>query len=558
MLFKHYTKLHHKAFGKQAILTEVAGRMINQAFLRKPLVLAVLSAILLVLAWQPFSLFLLAFVGLVPLYFLEEKLRNQSGKFYAYLFLSLLLWNVGSTFWVWNASAGGALAAFILNSILQSTPFMVLHVFRKRIHSGKAEWLFIYAWLAFEYLHLTWDASWPWLTLGNVFSSVPQLVQWYEYTGVFGGSLWILIANQRIYRFIKKMPERSRMMNFSKAFNLIFFVLFAPAFFSWYVLAQYKNTGKPMNVVVVQPNIDPYKDKFEGMTPEEQATKMLKLASTAVDSTVSLVCFPETALHGGLDESQLPYRNTIQQVIQFRQQYPHIQILSGADTYKFYAPGQPHSETARLYSDNLYYDSYNTALFFSNHETIDIYHKSKLVPGVEIMPFPKLFKFLEKLTIGLGGTSGSLGRDSTTRNFDLGRQNLIAPVICYESIYGGYVRDYVKKGAGLICIITNDGWWGNTPGYVQHFDYARLRAIETRRYIARSANTGISGFIDDKGEVLSKSKWWVEDAMKGTVNINSGETFYVTYGDFIAYAAIGLLFLNILVYGRKKEIDINQ
>ncbi len=518
-----------------------------------PLILALLSALMLTLSWQPFGVFILCFGGFVPLFFLEEQLRQKTGQFYLYIFIALLLWNTGTTFWIWNASPEGSIAAFLINSIMMSLPFMVLHVFKKRTSSKKADWLFIYAWLAFEYLHLNWDISWPWLTLGNVFSTAPDMVQWYEYTGALGGSFWILFVNQRIFRYIKKMPAHNRPINFSKAFNLIFFLLFAPAFLSWYVLQQYVSTGKPVHVMVVQPNIDPYKDKFKGMTPEQQTEKILGLAMQQMDSSVELVCFPETALQGGLDETQLRFRSSIMMVQQFKQKYPNLHILSGADTYRFYEPGEKKSETARRYNDEYFYDSYNTALFFDKKDSIDIYHKCKLVPGVEKMPYPKLFGFLEKLAIGLGGTSGSLGQDSMAKVFDIGRNNKIAPVICYESVYGEYVGEYINKGAGLICVITNDGWWGNTPGYQQHFDYARLRAIEMRRYIARSANTGISGFIDDKGYVMSKSKWWVEDALKATVYIQTQETFYARYGDYIGKIAAVLLALNMLILFRNKR-----
>ena len=126
----------------------------------------------------------------------------------------------------------------------------------------------------------------------------------------------------------------------------------------------------------------------------------------------------------------------------------------------------------------------------------------------------------------------------------------MAPVICYESIFGEYVTGYVQKGAELIFIITNDGWWKNTPGYKQHMSFARLRAIETRRSIARSANTGISCFINQRGDVSQPTGWWVDAAIKGTINANDEITFYVKYGDYIARISLfvsALLLLNLVV-----------
>ncbi len=168
--------------------------------------------------------------------------------------------------------------------------------------------------------------------------------------------------------------------------------------------------------------------------------------------------------------------------------------------------------------------------------------------GVEKMPFIKYLGFLGDLVINIGGTSSSLGSQDEPTNFVASDGLQVAPVICYESIFGSYVAKYVQKGAGLIFIITNDGWWKNTPGYKQHFSYARLRAIETRRSIARSANTGISGFINQRGDVLQSTGWWQEAVIQGKLNVNDKLTFYVKYGDYIArislfVAALLLLYL---------------
>ena len=121
------------------------------------------------------------------------------------------------------------------------------------------------------------------------------------------------------------------------------------------------------------------------------------------------------------------------------------------------------------------------------------------------MPFPAIFGLLDDFAIDLGGTAGSLGMQAHPSVFRSGKITA-APVVCYESVYGDYVREYINQGANIICIMTNDGWWEDTPGYRQHCQYARLRAIEERRSIARSANTGISCFIDQRGEIHQATK----------------------------------------------------
>jgi apolipoprotein N-acyltransferase len=520
--------------------------------------LSLLSALLLTLAWQPFGQWYFILGAFVPLLIIHQRLRaiQQQVWFFAYLYPTLLLWNLGATYWVWNASPEGSIAAFTLNTLFMCMPWLLMQKYESRIGSKAAQSLFISAWLAFEFLHLNWEISWPWLTLGNVFSSAPWAVQWYEYTGHLGGSLWVLWANVKLYRLIKEWSDTHKYNRLNRAFHFAFFWCFAPVLFSWFVGNNYKTNGTPLDVVVVQPNIDPYKDKFGSMTPAMQTIRMLNQAHEIADSSVDLFCFPETALVGGISEKELYNEPLVLSMKQFCNQYPASSVLTGADTYKLFGAMEDKPLTARNYNDFIYYDSYNTALFFNQTDSIGIYHKSKLVPGVEKMPYPKLFGFLEKLAINLGGTSGSLGSDSEPRVFALNKYVSIAPVICYESVYGEYVSEYVRKGANLICVITNDGWWGNTPGYRQHFDYARLRAIETRRYIARSANTGISGFIDDKGNVMQQSEWWVPAALRETVLLNSVITFYVKYGDYIGKIAVVLFFLKLLSAVRAgKRVD---
>jgi len=517
--------------------------------------LVVLSALLFILSWQPFGLFPLIFFVFVPLFFLEERIRIQnpdSSRLMIFLFgfLTFILWNTGTIYWIWNASEGGAILAILINSLLMISPFLLYHIFQKRSFSKKEFWPFIFMWLAIEYLHSRWDLAFPWLSLGNVFSTMPQTVQWYEYTGVFGGSLWVLYANQKIFNLLKIRKTISASSFNGKAFNLIFFVLFTPIFLSWYILDNRERTQAGIrknkaSIVIVQPNIDPYSEKFSGLTPKEQLSKMLRLASSKVDSLTQFVILPETALQGPNDESLLDANERIQEIREFIMKYPGLCFLTGADSYKFFISSIAPTTTARKYSEGNYYDVYNSAFFISNIDSFQIYHKAKLVPGVEKMPYPFLFSFLEPLAIKLGGSSGSLASDAHSKNFYSQHKIPLAPIICYESVFGEYVATYVKNGAGILCIITNDGWWGNTPGYQQHLDFGRLRAIETRRYIARAANTGISAFIDDRGNILQKTDWWVEDALSMSIPVNTEETFYVKNGDIIAFAAVILALMEV-------------
>ena len=208
-----------------------------------------------------------------------------------------------------------------------------------------------------------------------------------------------------------------------------------------------------------------------------------------------------------------------------------------------FGPGEQKTTTARqIRNNNIFYDAYNSAIFIPDSGDVKVYHKTKLVPGVEKMPYPNMLDKLAELTVNLGGISGSLGSENTIRNFLINDKN-IRPLICYESIYG----EMNYKNSDLITIITNDCWWKNSVGYKQHFSYARLRAIEQRKSIVRSANTGISGIIYANGEVLEKTNWDEAVCISANVNLNSKTTFYNRFGNYIGRISVFVSILLLII-----------
>jgi apolipoprotein N-acyltransferase len=184
------------------------------------------------------------------------------------------------------------------------------------------------------------------------------------------------------------------------------------------------------------------------------------------------------------------------------------------------------------------------------------------VPGAEEIPFGNALSFLKPAFEHLGGAVGSYGSQPEPSVFYSQGGIGADPVICYESIWGEYVATSVHMGAQFIAIITNDGWWENTSGKDQHLDYAKLRAIETRRWVCRSANTGISAFINERGDIVQRTGWWTRTALKQDINLNQDMTFYVLYGDYIPrigcfLAIIGMIWILVsrvrLVRRRNKE-----
>jgi apolipoprotein N-acyltransferase len=207
-----------------------------------------------------------------------------------------------------------------------------------------------------------------------------------------------------------------------------------------------------------------------------------------------------------------------------------------------------------------YYDAFNAAVNIENSAEVQFYHKSKLVPGAESMPFGSALSFMKPVFEHLGGATGSYGSQDDPGVFYSQSGIGVTPAICYESIWGEWLATGVHKGAQFIAIITNDGWWENTSGKDQHLDYAKLRAIETRRWVCRSANTGISAFINQRGDIVQQTKWWTKTAIKQNINLNSDLTFYVLHGDYLAktgslLAVAGIFFIiGVKMRSRRKTV----
>ncbi len=515
---------------------------------------SLLTGVFLSLAWPVCGFPFLIFIAFIPLLLIEQNIvqiqKEGSGiKVFGLSYLTFFIWNILTTWWIYNASAGGAAMAILANSLLMAIVFTAFHLVKKKTNSGYLS--LICFWIAFEYLHLNWDLSWPWLTLGNVFSTQYKWVQWYEYTGVLGGSVWVLLVNVSLLKIVEQIKSKETKSTKKQIFKALFLLLL-PMLVSnlIYKFNTPMHKGKGTSVVIVQPNIDPYNEKFSGMSDSEQLAKLLRLASSKIDSTTDYLIAPETALASNIWENQLDSVPPILMLKAYLKKYPNLKIVIGASTAKVYENGEQPSATARKFTqEDAYYDSYNTALQLDSGKFIQRYHKSKLVPGVEKIPFPLLFKPFEKLAIDLGGTSGSLGLQADRTVFYANHKTQgIAPVICYESIYGEFVGEYVKNGAQLIFIITNDGWWGDTPGYKQHISYASLRAIETRREIARSANTGTSAIVNARGDISMQTPYWKEAVFTAKVFPSNYLTFYVRYGDYLGTIAAALSLGLVLYY----------
>ncbi len=502
----------------------------------RKLFLSVLSGLLLAFAWLDLGFSTIIFFAFLPLLYLEYYSKNLKQVFFYSLF-SFFIFNILTTYWVWNSTPVGSIFAFLINSVLMSSSFSIYSIIRRGNNNSRSLYIyFIVSWIAFEYLHLNWDLSWPWLTIGNVFSNAPYLVQWYEYTGVLGGSLWVLLINMLFFDiFLLKNKQR--------IYFLALFII-TPILFSIYSFNKVYDDEKTtqLNVLIVQPNIDPYSEKFN-LGYKEQLYEFIDLSKKYLNENIDLMIGPETALQEDIWENKINSSYSVEAFRVLQEDYPNLNILIGSSTYKLFEKNEKKSSTSRkIIGENIFYDAYNSAIFIPSYGDVRIYHKTKLVPGAEKMPFPKIFDGLANLILDFGGVSGSLGSDNEIDRFKIDSLS-IKPLICYESVYGDINNGFTD----LIAVITNDGWWGNTLGYRQHLSYSRLRAIEQRKNIVRSANTGVSAVIDQKGNIINSIGWDKKSALIANLTINKTTTFYSKYGDYIGRLACFIAVILLLM-----------
>jgi apolipoprotein N-acyltransferase len=518
--------------------------------------LAVLSGLLLCLPWVISGSGVAVFLGFVPLMIVasdlvEKNKVNSTLKFTIFALVSMFIWNAASLWWLANASLVAAIAVIVVYTLLMTSVLIWIFTIYKRFGRNTALIFFIPLWISFEYLMMQTQISRPWINLGNAFANNITLIQWYEYTGIFGGSLWVLVINMLIFYIYDE--SRNARLQFKQVYKFasLVIIIFLPILFSVVKYSTYREKSSPVRIAILQPNINSYTEKYS--TPiRDQLNIILTLANQTKDYHPDYFIAPETSIPIGISEDVLSNHFTVEILRDFLVQSPNAEFIIGATTKIVLPKGNGKTIISQpLGTSGDYYDLYNSALQIDTSNNVDIYHKSELVPGVEFLPYPEVLGVIENLLPDFGGLPGSHGTQAEREIFIHNKKDIKAGVpVCYESVYGDCIAEFVKCGAEVLLIITNDGWWGDTQGYRQHNSLSSLRAIETRRSIARCANTGISCFINQRGDVLSFLGWNERGFITGEINANDKLTFYVKNGDYIAriFTAISLV-LNLLIIG---------
>ncbi|NOZ61552.1 MAG: apolipoprotein N-acyltransferase [Calditrichaeota bacterium] len=488
--------------------------------MKRDLIFSLLTGFFLSLAFPPFHLGFLAYVALIPFFFLLQSKNFRESARWGYA--TGLFVNLGTLYWISWVTVPGAIAA-ILYLPVYFVLYAVIHTFLQRRLPEKYFYLCIpFLWTGMEYLRSLGVLGFPWNSLAYTQTYYLSLIQYAEYTSLFGVSFWIVWLNVIIFLIIKNVNNYRKIVFY---FALLILLFLLPYIYGKIVVPPSNEAPQEkIRVGLVQGDIDPL-EKWDDAFRMENLKIYQSLTYQMNTDSLDLIIWPETATPVYLRDSEV-YRQAIREIVDSL----HVSLITGTPDYQFLPD---HS-----------YKTFNAVFsFVPGKKNFDVYRKLHLVPFGERVPFTETFPFiadlLEKLEMGEGNFSPGDSivsfkipwkKTSASRTASERRYFMAPVVVCFESLFSNLVRKFVLNGADILIIITNDAWFGKSQAPFHHAQAAVFRAIENRISIARCANTGVSMFIDAYGRTSSETPIWVRTAISGELTPRQKNTFFSVHG----------------------------
>jgi len=486
----------------------------------------------------------------------RRKLISGNAQLFRYTYTIFLFWNVACCYWLSltviganNLSEGivygtAGLLAMAVNPMLMALPFQFFSRIRWVLTPAWAGLCFICFWITFEYLHLNWELSWSWLNLGHALASWPKWIQYAEITGTLGITLHILLCNYSLYLCYRRFHQRRKSWRLWLGGGIGLLLLpFALNLILLHPDREILQSHASLRVRVVQPSVDPYFQE-NYYTPEEQVALLVELSQQEGIDSVDLLVYPETAISRAIYEDRLSGSRLLKPIWSMVDSF-EVDVLTGLESYRTYPAQDSAPVSARLNAKGLWMANFNAATMLRKDREKQAYHKGNRVPFVEHLPYFEWFTWLEDWGIPL--SRSEYAAQDSLNNLVTSDSISIGVMICYDSQFGDQVRVSSKKGAEMLAIVTNDSWWGPSSGYIQHASLSTLRAIENRREVARSANTGRSLFVDAKGHPHQETDWMEVGVIDREIKLYKGTTFYARHGDYVGrFAMWGSILIIIL------------
>ncbi len=542
-----------------------------------PIFYFIATGILLGLSFPPLPFNLFAFIAFIPIFFANDNFIIKK-KFLQY-YITFFIYHGITNWWIssWQPNSDtylliSGLVVWLVHPVFFTIPLLIYDYIKKIIGKEKAVWLFPIIWVAYEWCRTLTDIAYPWLTIGYTQAYNIYWNQFADIAGIWGISFVILLANVVIYRIITIANENKiNSLNFQLMSNkkirflllFLFIMITIPIVYSLERINKFNHekllsTNPTITVGLVQANINPW-DKWSGIVFDQIAIHQ-RLQDSLISSfgVIDLSIWSETAVHYvSLDFNSNHNFGYFEEWVN----NTGISLLTGfADLY-ILKPDEKITPTAKYlnWDSSKAYDTFNSVLLLNPHpynkKNPQIYHKIKLTPFGEAIPFIEFLSFLRPFLEWNVGIS-SWRRGDSIFNLTIQNQNVnteIGTVICIESVYPDFVRQFTRKGAEILSVITNDGWYDHTFGPEQHYIIASMRAIENRRYLLRCANTGKSGFISPTGISISVLPQYESLASAEKVALIDYISFYVLFGDWLPYYCVAFIVIHIsfLIFSKK-------
>lgn len=497
---------------------------------RSDVIMAIASGTLLALGFSPLDFYILPWFALVPL--LAVLSGKTTGRAFMLGTLTGFIYFMGIVYWIFHSVYFYGHVNIILSLLV-----VILLCLYLGSYVGIFSALFNYLsghsrvpsilmapllWVTLEFLRTYLLTGFPWAILGYSQYRFLPLIQIADITGVYGVSFLVVAMNGAILDVAVTWPRRvNKMPLFARwpmTVSLIVYsvIIIASISYGLWRLSEEDKEIQKIRASVIQGNIEQNK-KWDVRFRKEIINTYRRLSIRASAESPDIIVWPETALpfiYGYKKDKQLERDFlSIQKKLRTHLLYGSVRIRNTKDG------------NIRL--------SNSAFLSSPEGEILAVYDKIHLVPYGEYIPLKKFFPFIDKLVVGIGDFVP--GEEPLVMEAPFAR---IGPLICYEIIFPGLVRKFVNKGANVLITITNDAWFGRTSAPYQHFNMGVFRAIENRVPLIRAANTGISGFIDPKGRIKSKSEIFVEAVLTEDIPIGKRKSFYTRYGDIFAFLCI--------------------
>lgn len=487
---------------------------------------AVISGIILILCFPKSNLFLMAWVALVP--FLLSLYNKSPRQAFKAGFLFGIPYFFGTLYWIYHSinhyggiSFLGSIAIVILLCLFLSLyPGIFAFLFSLTIRKTQLPALLIAPvfWVVLEFLRAYIFTGFPWSSIGYSQYQFLTIIQMADITGIYGVSFLVVAVNGALSDLFLLKQRTKEMPLFPSSYTIVGFVILVMLIGTTVLYGQIRlrdqREGRNIRAAVIQGNIEQDR-KWDPDYQDAVMATYKELSLRAAETSPSFIVWPETAVPFFF----IADKTYSQDLIEFQ---------SRLNSYLVFG-----SILVKGKKGSTYTLTNSAVVLDETGKTVYTYDKIHLVPFGEYVPLQKILFFINKLVVGIGDYAqgkSHLRAETTSGAF--------APLICYEIIFPGLVRKFFSNGGDFMVNITNDAWFGKTSGPYQHFSMAVFRAVENRKPVIRAANTGISGFIDSSGRIISQTGLFQKTVLTEDLKTDSTVSFYAKYGDLFSYICI--------------------